>query len=137
MKFKPIITVLLVVLVLSLFACSALPQRLIIVAPVDDSSVSREVEIAAGGSLVICLDSNPTTGFSWQLTGISDQAVLKQDGEPEFIPPEETVPGESGREMWTFKALKEGRATISLEYNDPRKCGEKRVKTYDLPVTVK
>ena len=78
MNLKPIIICLVVVLTLSLFSCSADPERLIIVADVDNSIGNQEIEIIAGGSLVIHLDSNPTTGFSWRLTGISHQNVVSR-----------------------------------------------------------
>lgn len=137
MKSKLITVGLMVVLVLSLLACSSVPQRLVIIASVDDSYAGEEFEIATGGSLVLHVESNPTTGFRWELAGISDETVLKQDGEPEFVPPEETIPGAGGKEIWTFKALKEGTATVYLEYSRPWEGGEKAEWTYTLTVTVK
>ena len=137
MKSKIIMAGLMVVLALALFACSTTPQRLVVIAPVDDSSASEEVEIAAAGSLVVHLDSNPTTGFKWELAGISDQAVLEQKGEAEFVPPEEAIPGAGGKEIWTFEALKAGTATVYLEYSRPWEGGEKAEWTYTLTVTVK
>ncbi len=136
MKSKLIMVGLMVVIALSLLACSSTPQRLVVIAPVD-SSVNEEVEIAVGGSLVVHLESNPTTGFKWELSEITDQTVLKQDGEPEFVPPDEAIPGAGGKEIWTFDALKAGKTTVSLEYSRPWEGGEKGEWTYTLTVTVK
>jgi len=136
MKLKLIMVGLMVVLALSLMACSSTPQRLVVIAPAG-SSVSEEVEIAVGGSLVVHLESNPTTGFKWELSDITDQTVLKQDGEAEFVPPEEAIPGAGGKEIWTFEALKAGTSTISMEYSRPWEGGEKAEWTYTLTVTVK
>jgi len=136
MKSKLILAGLVVILALSMLACSSTPQRLVVIASVD-SPVSEEVEIAVGGSLVVHLESNPTTGFKWELSEITDQMVLKQDGEPEFVPPDEAIPGAGGREIWTFKALSKGTSTISMEYSRPWEGGEKAEWTYILTVIVK
>ena len=136
MKSKLIMAGLMVILALSLLACSSPSQRLVVIASVD-SPVSEEVEIAVGGSLVVHLESNPTTGFKWELSEITDQMVLKQDGEPEFVPPDEAIPGAGGKEIWTFKALSKGTSTISMEYSRPWEGGEKAEWTYTLTVIVK
>ncbi len=56
----------------------------------------------------------------------------------EFLPPGENgAAGASGEEAWTFKALKEGESTISMEYSRPWEGGEKREWTFILTVSVK
>ena len=137
MNLKPIIICLVVVLTLSLFSCSADPERLIIVADVDNSIGNQEIEIIAGGSLVIHLDSNPTTGFSWRLAGISHQNVVIQDGQPQYIAHKESIMGAGGREIWTFRTLAEGTAVIFMEYSRPLANGFKLGKQYYLTVIVK
>jgi inhibitor of cysteine peptidase len=134
MKLRLITVGLIVVVALSLLACSGVPKNITILA---DSSVGEEVEIAAGGSITVMLESNPTTGFKWELSGITDQTVLKQDGEAEYMPPEGTMVGAGGHEKWTFLALKKGTSTISLEYSRPWEGGEKAERTYTLNATVK
>ncbi|GAH52060.1 unnamed protein product, partial [marine sediment metagenome] len=61
----------------------------------------------------------PTTGYQWcEEAEISDESVIKQVSH-KFVGPETTAPGTPGEEVWTFKALKAGTTTISMEYSRP------------------
>jgi inhibitor of cysteine peptidase len=141
MKSKLIVVGLIVILALSLLACATAPKEASVEVPIDDfmsqNHISKQVEVAAGGLLTVTLGSNPTTGFNWQPAVISDDSVLKQEGESEFVPPAEAIPGAGGKEIWTFKALKKGTSTISMEYSRPWEGGEKGEWTFNLTVTVK
>lgn len=138
--FFPIWTVV-TMLLLGLSACTQTQSAPAQVA-VDDSFNGKEVKIAASGSLQISLDSNPTTGFKWELTNISDAAVLEKVSNifetpqvklKEGSPP---VVGAGGKEFWNFKALKKGNATVSMEYNQPWTGGQKGVRKFSLMVVV-
>ncbi len=120
--------------------------------------ISQELEVNAGDSFTVNLCSNPTTGFTWsEAAEIGDQTVIQQT-DHEFVSPqgagESSAPGVSGQgkgngngappapgtpgeEIWTFKALKEGTSTVSLEYSQPWDGGEKGEWTYVLTITVK
>ncbi len=78
-----------------------------------------------GEDLTVTLGSNQTTGFRWsEFAEISDRTVVRQvnhwyqslGGKEYETPP---PPGTSGEEVWTFKALKKGTTTISMEYSRP------------------
>ena len=100
-------------------------------------AISKEVEVAVGDSFRVILCSNPTTGFQWSEAQVSDQTVLKQT-DHSFVPPGETgIVGAAGQDVWTFKALKEGESTVSMEYSRPWEGGEKIEWTFTLTVTVK
>ena len=117
---------LMVAISLCLFACSPAKKQVSVEVPCDDfmklQHISKEVEVAVDGSLTVTLCSNPTTGFLWSESAqISDQTILQQT-DHKFVPPEAKgdmppPPGTSGKEIWTFKALKEGKSTISMEYS--------------------
>jgi len=104
--------------------------------------ISKEAKVAVGDSFTVTLCSNPTTGFQWlESAQISDQTVLEQV-DHKFVPPEAkddrpSPPGTGGKEVWTFKALKKGTSTISMEYSRPWEGGEKRAWTFLLTVTVR
>jgi len=142
MKSKLILVCAVVVISLCLFACSPTPKQVSVDVSCDDfmkqQHISQEAEVAVDGSLTVTLCSNPTTGFQWvESAQISDQTVLQQTSH-KFVPPEETgVAGAAGKEMWTFKALKKGTSTISMEYSRPWEGGEKGEWTFVLTVTVK
>ncbi len=104
----------------------------------DASYSGKEVTVAVGDSLIVTLESNPSTGFSWALADNSDERVLQQV-DHEFVPPETTgtpVPGQGGEEVWTFRALKEGTSTISMEYIRPWEEDAEPAETFGLTVVV-
>jgi predicted secreted protein len=74
------------------------------------------------------------------LAEISDQTVVEQVDHKYVALSEEgkkpPPPGTPGGEIWTFKALKEGKSTISMEYGQPWEGGEKAAWTFVLTVTV-
>ena len=99
--------------------------------------ISKQMAVTAGNTFTITLCSNATTGFQWSESAqISDQTVVQQTGH-EFVSPANTgVVGAPGNEVWTFKALKKGTSTITMEYSRPWEGGEKGVWTFNLTVTV-
>ena len=142
MKSKLILVCAVVAISLCLFACLPTSKQASVEVSCDDfmklQHISQEAEVAVDGSLTVTLCSNPTTGFQWvESAQISDQTVLQQTSH-KFVPPEETgVAGAAGKEIWTFKALKKGTSTISMEYSRPWEGGEKGEWTFVLTVTVK
>jgi len=99
--------------------------------------ISKQMAVTASNTFTVTLCSNATTGFQWSESAqISDQTVVQQTGH-EFVSPENTgVVGAPGNEVWTFKALKKGTSTITMEYSRPWEGGEKGVWTFNLTVTV-
>ena len=92
-----------------------------------DASFNRsETALAIGEFLIVTLDSNATTGFSWNLSAISD----------EYIPPESPIPGRGGQEVWTFEALDAGTATISMKYIRPWEAEAEPAETFEITVNV-
>jgi len=145
MKTKIILVCALVAISLYLFACSPATKQGSVEASCDDfykqATISREVEVAVDGSLTVTLCSNPTTGFQWESAQISDQTILQQTGH-KFVPPEAKgdkppAPGTPSKEIWTFKALKKGTSTISMEYSQPWEGGLSGAWKFDLTVVVK
>jgi inhibitor of cysteine peptidase len=109
---------------------------------VDESFNAKEVRMAVGGSLQVALNSNPTTGFKWELVQNSDPAVLEKvssifetpmvkrpAGEPPLV-------GAGGKEFWNFKALKKGASILNMEYSRPWEGGDKAASTFSLTVVV-
>ena len=105
----------------------------------DASYSGKTVEISAGDSLTVTLDSNPTTGFAWALKEISDESVLKAAGQEFKAAPASDPPllGAGGKEIWTFKALNKGSSTISMEYIRSWEQNVEPQDTFALTVVVK
>jgi len=134
MKTKLILLFLAAALLVSSSACSSeAPQEL----SVDISYSGKEVALANGGTLTVTLESNPSTGYSWNENAkIIDKTVIQQTDhrlQPALTP----LPGAGGLEIWTFKAIKPGKTIISMEYHRPFESGIEPTKTFGLAVVVK
>ncbi len=147
MKAKLVLTVMAVAALLATGACSlargaSVPQQANVEVTTEEflnmKHVAREVTIAHGGVLTVTLGSNPTTGFRWtEIAQIGDPTILQQADNEFLIPDEQGVVGAAGKQVWTFKALKTGTTTVSMEYSRPWQGGEKGEWTFDLTVVVK
>ena len=134
MKSKLILTCAVVAILLCLLGCAAAPQEV----SVDASYSGKEVELVVGGSVIVTLESNPgSTGFEWGSAEISDETVLQQVDQRYEAPEEGSMIGAPGKEIWTFKGLKKGESSISMEYSQPWEGGTKAAETFELTVVVK
>ncbi len=133
MKSKLGLICAIVAISLCLVACSSAPSLV----SVDASHSGQQVEVAAGGSVTVTLESNASTGFQWELVSISDEAVLEKVANTYEAPEDTGMVGAPGKEIWTFSALKKGTSTISMEYSQPWLNGTKAAETFDLTIVVK
>jgi len=95
----------------------------------------RQIELAEGQTLAIALESNPTTGFGWEVEEL-DEDVLKKLELQEFEPQSKLV-GAPGIQTLYFQALDVGETTLKLVY---RRSWEKNVeplKTYSVELIVR
>jgi inhibitor of cysteine peptidase len=93
------------------------------------------VQLNAGDTLEVALESNPTTGYSWQIVEI-DPALLSQEGEVEFEPQSDLV-GAGGIETFRFKALAPGEGTLQLNYHRIWEEGVNPLEVFSITVSVK
>jgi inhibitor of cysteine peptidase len=87
--------------------------------------------------LEVRLPSNPSTGYSWELTERSE--LLQQVGKQSFAqePQKRNMPGAGGTEMWRFKAEKQGRVKLSFAYRRPWEKGIPAKQTIDYTAVIK
>lgn len=80
----------------------------------------KQITLQSGDVTTLTLESNPTTGYSWQVLAI-DNAVLVQEGDPEYKGASDSdgVVGAGGTETFRFKAVGAGRTTLELDYMRP------------------
>jgi len=105
---------------------------------ITNNHISQQVEVTADNSITLSLCSNPSTGFQWsQAAEISDNTVIQQVDHIYLQPEAKSPIGAPGKQVWTFKGLKKGTATVSLEYSRPGEGGEKGEWTYELTIVVK
>ena len=144
MKLNLTLMCAIVAISLLLIACSPASKQASVEVSCDDfykqHHITKEVQISAGDSFTVNLCSNPSTGFRWfETASISDQTVVQQTDHKLVMLKSEPPPppGTPGQEVWTFKALKKGTSTVSMEYSRPWEGGEKEEWTFELTVIVK
>ncbi len=104
---------------------------------VDDAGI--QVELEQGQILVVTLESNPTTGYRWEVAE-TQESILEQMGEAEFKPSqtgEPPVPGAGGWEIFRFKAISAGQMTLQLVYRRSWEEGVEPINTFSLQVVVR
>jgi inhibitor of cysteine peptidase len=75
------------------------------------------VEAKVGDPIVISLEANPTTGYSWQLQpGLDDAVVTFVKEEYQQEPAPSGLVGAGGTDRLEFKAVGPGTTRISLAY---------------------
>ncbi|MBC7247516.1 MAG: protease inhibitor I42 family protein [Actinobacteria bacterium] len=107
--------------------------------PKEYDNPDEAIEVEEGLEFAIVLESNPTTGYQWQLAEPLDGEILslvsatfesKGGGEGE-----ERV-GAPGEEVWTFEAVGPGKAEITLAYARPweKEAAPEETKTFHVEV---
>jgi inhibitor of cysteine peptidase len=104
-------------------------------APVTEAQNGKTIVIAKYAPLIIALESNPSTGYSWRVSK-NDSAIVKLIEQSAF-PPMMRMPGAPSHEMFKFKAIATGSDSIELEYLRPWEKGVAPVKKFSIEVTVK
>jgi len=104
---------------------------------VDEADDGGQVELVLGQTLVVTLESNPTTGYRWELVEDAE-SILKQIGSAEFKPSEtdETLVGAGGWEIFRFRAVRSGQMNLQLVYRRPWEGRAEPPQTFTLEVTV-
>ena len=99
---------------------------------------SRQIELKEGQVLVISLESNPSTGYTWEIGG-AKETILRQMGKIEFEPQSgplgaPALLGAPGKQILRFEAVAAGQTTLRLVYRRPWEKGAKPAKTFYLQV---
>ncbi len=81
----------------------------------NETDNNKTVTLPVGSEIVISLDENPTTGYSWNVTS-SRGLLLVNDT---FIPPKTELVGAGGVHVWEYVAAEKGSAEFSAIYKRP------------------
>lgn len=103
---------------------------------ITEADNGKQITLQSGDVIKLTLESNPTTGYSWQVLEI-DNAVLIQDGDPEYkqAPISDGLVGAGGTETFHFKAVEVGKSMMKLGYMRPWE-NIPPVETFSLQVVV-
>jgi inhibitor of cysteine peptidase len=103
---------------------------------VNVSESGKQITLSPGDSLIVTLDSNPTTGFAWSIAGIGDETVVDEMGN-EYQGADTGMMGAGGQEVWTFEAGDKGTSTIEMQYSRSWETGVEPAATFNVTVVVK
>jgi inhibitor of cysteine peptidase len=92
-------------------------------------------KLTPGQVIAITLDSNPSTGYGWQVVG-ELPAILQQVGDPEYKAGADSAGkvGAGGMQTLRFKVLKAGTATLTLGYMRSWEKDVAPAQTYTLKI---
>jgi predicted secreted protein len=119
------------VLVFLLSACSGGKADL---KPTDPETA---IQAQAGREFTIVLESNPTTGYHWDIVGELDGAVVEFVSQEYQSTSAPGLVGGGGLDVWTFKAVGAGEATITLGHFPPSNDPVDPAETQTFTVNVK
>jgi predicted secreted protein len=93
---------------------------------------SQPIAVNAGEIFMIVIESNPSTGYHWEIIGELNGVEFVSR---EYTSPEPLTPGSGGVEVWTFKASSAGDNSITLG-NYPPGDGTTQEQEIQFAVTV-
>ena len=102
---------------------------------IQDNADRRAVELNLGDKMVLHLDSNPSTGYQWQVDMMS--GLLDWVEGPSFVSAAPSLVGSGGTSSFGFVALKRGRAGLRLVYRRPWDEGKPPARTVTLKVRIR
>ncbi len=97
----------------------------------------QTIEADAGSEFQIVIESNPTTGYHWEIVGELDVDVVRHVSTDYQSTSEPGVAGGGGVDIWTFNAVGPGSATIVLGSYPPSNDPVEPENTVTFNVTVK
>jgi inhibitor of cysteine peptidase len=100
------------------------------------SDPAKNLEATVGNEFKIVIDSNPSTGYHWELGDDLDESIIKFVSK-DYSPKSSAAPGSSGQDVWVFKAIKAGETHITLLYYSPSNEPEEPQQKVTFTVTVK
>ena len=101
---------------------------------VTDHDNGRAVDLN-GAVLVLTLESNPSSGYGWQVRELNPGILRKLDA-TEWIPDTPGKLGGPGTEVLRFAAVGKGRTTLNLAYARPWEKGAPPARSFSVEVRV-
>jgi len=97
---------------------------------VNSTSNGATVTIPTNGQVIVRLNENPTTGFSWNATVSKGLSVISDT----FYPPETTLVGAGGYREWTLGMESPGTYTFNATYVRPWEGQSPTSDTFNLTI---
>jgi len=103
---------------------------------VTEAENGTTITLARGDALIVSLQSNPSTGFSWHIAK-NDIAMLKLSAPSDFHMDVFWMPGTPGHESFKFDAISSGTETLELDYSHTQDKSGAHAKTFSVVVIIK
>lgn len=103
---------------------------------VTQENSGKSLTLSTGGRVEVALESNATTGYSWQREG-GDTTVLASDSSR--YQPDRTQPGvvgSGGTQILAFRGARPGRTRLVLVYRQPWNGGATSDRRWEAEVVV-
>ena len=94
-----------------------------------------QIKLNKGQMLVITLEANPTTGYTWEVAELIAND-LRQVGEIEYNP-ESNKLGSGGVQTLRLDAVNVGQTSLKLVYHRPWEKDVEPLKTFSLQVVIR
>ena len=95
---------------------------------------SQPIVVNAGDTFMIVVESNPSTGYHWELVGdLTGVEFVSR----EYTPSEPVLTGSGGMDVWAFKAVSTGETQITLGSYPPGVDGGEPEQSVTFSVEVK
>lgn len=104
-----------------------------------EKDMGQSVELAVGSTVKVVLDSNPSTGYRWDVVAV-DAKVLRAAGESSSTHESggpAPMPGAPEKAILSFQATAPGQTTLQLVYHQPWMKDVPPAKTFSANFTVK
>lgn len=140
-KMKQISKILTLALIVTMFLTACTPATKSTDVPASSNAIQvteadqgKEYTLNLGDSLIVVLESNPSTGFNWEVVTV-ENPVLQSSGEPVFKADSEKL-GAPGKTTFTFNAVNSGTQELKLIYYRSFEKDIQPEKTFSINVTV-
>jgi len=109
-----LLVIVLIVAVVMMYNPDSVPSEV----QLTDVDNGNEIELRKGQFLVITLEANPTTGYTWDVVESPDGHILRQVGEIDFKQDSELI-GAGGVQTIRFDVVGAGKAALKMVYHRP------------------
>jgi inhibitor of cysteine peptidase len=103
---------------------------------ISDEDNGNDVDLTSGGTLIVKLKSNPSTGYSWAVAGDPSPLKLEKTFYRKNTPSSKVV-GAPGVQVFQFSASSAAMATLQLIYRRAWEYNVAPAKTFKVRVDVR
>ncbi|MBN1153509.1 protease inhibitor I42 family protein [candidate division KSB1 bacterium] len=121
------------ILILTLVIIMCRPEGEVLL--LDESNHSQTFYMTKGDEVVISLESNPTTGYKWEIVAIDTQVIVEKQ-RSDYVSQSKRL-GASGTQRFYLIASDAGNSELALEYRRSWEREVQPIKRYSVKIHVR